>query len=97
MSDAFANAGQWNNFFLALVLCLLAVNVYIVANRERLHTDRYPGLVVSVGLLLNHIAFVYTGLGWFGVAAKSFAGAWAVFMLYYVFSPYFRQGLEGQR
>lgn len=95
MSDAFANAGQWNNFFLALLLCLVAVNVFFVARRER--GGQYPGLVVSIGLLLNHVAFVYTGLGWFGVAAKSFAGAWTVFMLYYVFSPYFRQELEGQR
>ena len=77
----------WRDVLLGVTLCLLAFNVILLLRLRGFGSDQthYLGLVVSLMLLFNHIAFCYTKTGWTSLAMKTIAGIWMVFVFAYVF------------
>ena len=66
MNDADPTAqgvGPWVHVVLAAILCLLAVNLFILF-RYFSRLDAYSNLVVTLVVLFNHIASYYTRTGW---------------------------------
>jgi hypothetical protein len=68
MNDADSAArrvGPWVHVVLAAILCLLAVNLFMLFRYGYFaRLDDYSNLVVTLILLLNHIASYYTRTGW---------------------------------
>ena len=57
--------GPWVHVVLALILCLLAVNLLMLFRYGYFsRLDAYSNLVVTLVVLLNHIASYYTRTGW---------------------------------
>ena len=75
----------WNYGFLGVILCLLAVNVFRLLNRQHLGFDQFANLVVALMLLFNHIAFSFTIKGWPSRIMKTVAVIWMVVASVYVF------------
>ena len=77
----------WKYGMLAIILCLLAFNVFQLLKWKNFGSNEYlnVNLVVALMLLFNHIAFYFTKAGRIGRMMKIFAGIWAVLGLVYMF------------
>ena len=77
----------WKYGMLAIILCLLAFNVFQLLKWKNFGSNEYLNinLVVALMLLFNHIAFYFTKAGRMGRMMKIFAGIWAVLGLVYIF------------
>ena len=77
----------WKYGMLAIILCLLAFNVFQLLKWKNFGSNEYlnVNLVVALMLLFNHIAFYFTKMGRIGRMMKIFAGIWAVLGLVYIF------------
>ena len=77
----------WKYGMLAIILCLLAFNVFQLLKWKNFGSNEYLNinLVVALMLLFNHIAIFFTKAGRIGRMMKIFAGIWAVLGLVYVF------------
>ena len=77
----------WKYGMLAIILCLLAFNVFQLLKWKNFGSNEYlnVNLVVALMLLFNHIAFYFTKAGRIGRMMKIFAGIWAVLGLVYIF------------
>ena len=77
----------WKYGMLAIILCLLAFNVFQLLKWKNFGSNEYLNinLVVALMLLFNHIAFYFTKAGRIGRMMKIFAGIWAVLGLVYMF------------
>jgi hypothetical protein len=68
MNDADSTAqrvGLWVHVVLAAILCLLAVNLFMLFRYGYFsRLDAYSNLVVTLVVLFNHIASYYTRTGW---------------------------------
>ena len=72
---------------LAVILCLLAFNVFQLLKWKNFGSNEYlnVNLVVALMLLVNHIAFSFTTTGRQSRVMKIVAGIWAVLGLVYIF------------
>src|SRR5688572_978989 len=79
------NAGVGAYVFLGLILLLVAGNVVFLALFSQGRSD-YGNLVISIMLLLNHIAFQFTKRGRLSAIAimKTITTAWLVFACCYI-------------
>ena len=77
----------WKYGMLAIILCLLAFNVFQLLKWKNFGSNEYLNinLVVALMLLFNHIAIFFTKAGRIGRMMKIFAGIWAVLGLVYMF------------
>lgn len=77
----------WKYGMLAVILCLLVFNVFQLFKWRNFGSNAYlnVNLVVALMLLLNHIAFNFTGTGRNSRVMKIVAGIWAVLGLIYIF------------
>ncbi len=75
----------WGYGFLALILCLLAFNVMHLLKWRNFAYDQYGGLMITLALLFNHIAFYFTTKGWKSIVMKAVAGVWLVLIFPYLF------------
>ena len=77
----------WKYGMLAVILCLLVFNVFQLLKWRNFGSNEYlnVNLVVALMLLLNHIAFYFTGTGRNSRVMKIVAGVWAVLGLIYIF------------
>ena len=77
----------WKYGMLAIILCLLAFNVFQLLKWKNFGSNEYlnVNLVAALMLLFNHIAFYFTKAGRIGRMMKIFAGIWAVLGLVYIF------------
>ena len=79
MTDAMqtsAYAFPHKNAFLGAILVLLAANVAILVTEGDYSYGRYTGIVVSLMLLFNHIAFQYQLPGSWSTFAQLIAWTW---------------------
>ncbi len=83
----FSRSSAWKYGFLAVILCLLAYNVYQFLQWKNFGANKYinVNLVVTLMLLFNHIAFRFTKTGWKSRVMKTVAGASIGFGLVYIF------------
>jgi hypothetical protein len=87
MSDAASTdpgVRPWAHLFLVLILCLVSINLFLLVRHGDYRYDRYGNLVVSLMLLFNHIAFLYTKTGWQSKVMKGVAWAWLAFGIVYI-------------
>ena len=77
----------WKYGMLAIILCLLAFNVFQLLRWKNFGSNDYlnVNLVVALMLLFNHITFHFTKAGWKSRVMKIAAGIWAVLGLVYIF------------
>ena len=75
----------WKYGMLAIVLCLLAFNVFQLLRWRGSNDYINVNLVVALMLLFNHIAFHFTKAGWTSRVMKIASGIWAVLGLVYIF------------
>ena len=77
----------WKYGMLAIILCLLAFNVFQLLKWKNFGSNDYlnVNLVVALMLLFNHIAFHFTKAGWTSRVMKIGAGIWAILGLIYIF------------
>ena len=77
----------WKYGMLAIILCLLAFNVFQLLRWRNFGSNDYlnVNLVVALMLLFNHIAFHFTKAGWISRVMKIAAGVWAILGLVYIF------------
>ena len=77
----------WKYGMLAVILCLLAFNVFQLLRWKNFGSNEYlnVNLVVALMLLVNHIAFSFTTTGRKSRVMKTVAGIWAVLGLVYIF------------
>lgn len=77
----------WKYGMLAIILCLLAFNVFQLLKWKNFGSNEYlnVNLVVALMLLLNHVAFSFTRTGRKSRVMKIVAGIWAVLGLIYIF------------
>ena len=77
----------WKYGMLAVILCLLAFNVFQLLKWKNFGSNEYlnVNLVVALMLLFNHIAFSFTNTGRQSRVMKIVAGVWAVLGLVYIF------------
>lgn len=75
----------WKYGMLAIVLCLLAFNVFQLLRWRGSNDYLNVNLVVALMLLFNHIAFHFTKAGWTSRVMKIASGIWAVLGLVYIF------------
>jgi phosphatidylserine synthase len=77
----------WKYGMLAVILCLLAFNVFQLLKWKNFGSNEYlnVNLVVALMLLVNHIAFSFTTTGRQSRVMKIVAGIWAVLGLVYIF------------
>ena len=75
----------WKYGMLAIILCLLAFNVFQLLKWRGSNDYINVNLVVALMLLFNHIALFFTKTGWISHVMKIAAGIWAVLGLVYIF------------
>ena len=75
----------WKYGMLAIILCLLAFNVFQLLRWRGSNDYINVNLVVALMLLFNHVAFHFTKAGWTSRVMKIAAGIWAVLGLVYIF------------
>ena len=75
----------WKYGMLAIILCLLAFNVFQLLRWRGSNDYLNVNLVVALMLLFNHIAIFFTKTGWISRVMKIAAGIWAVLGLVYIF------------
>ena len=77
----------WKYGMLAIIFSLLAFNVFQLLKWRNFGSNEYlnVNLVVALMLLLNHVAFHFTKIGWQSRVMKIVAGIWAVLGLIYIF------------
>ena len=75
----------WKYGMLAIILCLLAFNVFQLLRWRGSNDYLNVNLVVALMLLFNHIAIFFTKIGWISRVMKIAAGIWAVLGLVYIF------------
>jgi hypothetical protein len=82
----------WKHGFLVLIIYLVGIN--LVHLLDMIRTDypyeKYSNIVVSLMLLLNHIAFFYTTKGLAGKIMKIIAFAWLIIGGIYIYTIAFR-------
>lgn len=71
-----AYRSPYKNAFLGVILVLLAANVAILVTEGDYSYGRYTGIVVSVMLFFNHIAFQYKLPDSCGTLAQCVAWTW---------------------
>ena len=77
----------WKYSFLAMILCLLAFNVFLFIkwlNSDIKNISILNFMVVLV-LLFNHIAYNFTKTGWKSRVMKIGAWVWIVFVFVYIY------------
>ena len=79
----FTSSYLWKYGFLALILCFVIFNAFILIRWWRLDDENnhiehqsYMGLVIALILLFNHIAYYLTTKGWKSVVMKTVAWVW---------------------
>lgn len=77
----------WKYGMLAIILCLLAFNVFQFLKWKNFGSNEYlnVNLVIALMLLLNHVAISFTKTGRKSRVMKIVAGIWAVLGLVYIF------------
>ena len=77
----------WKYGMLAIILCLLAFNVFQLLRWKNFGSNEFLNinLVVALMLLFNHIAFYFTKAGRKGRMMKIASGIWAILGLIYIF------------
>ena len=77
----------WKYGMLAIILCLLAFNVFQFLKWKNFGSNEYlnVNLVIALMLLLNHVAISFTKTGRKSRVMKIAAGIWAVLGLVYIF------------
>lgn len=77
----------WKYGMLAIILCLLAFNVFQFLKWKNFGSNEYLNinLVIALMLLLNHVAISFTKTGRKSRVMKIVAGIWAVLGLVYIF------------
>ena len=81
----FTSSYIWKYGFLALILCLLAFNVFIFLKWQNFGYKEYIVPMVTLMLLFNHIAYYLTTKGWKSVLMKTVASVWIVLVFAYMF------------
>ena len=81
----FTSSYLWKYGFLAFILCLLAVNVFIFFKWQKFGWDEYLVPMVTLMLLFNHVAYYLTTKGWKSVLMKTVAWVWIVLVYVYMF------------
>ena len=81
----FVSSYLWKHGFLALILCLLAFDVFIHFKRWDFGYDKFTRTVAVLMLLFNHIAYYLTTNGWKSVVMKTVAWVWIVLGFVYFF------------
>ncbi len=71
--------------FLGFILCLLVLNVILLLNRRNYDYHAYLGIILTLMLLFNHIAYHFTKKGWLSRVMKTIAWTWIVFVFAYLF------------
>ena len=89
----FTSGYLWKYGFLALILCFVIFNAFILIRWWRLDDENnyiehhsYMGLVIALILLFNHIAYFLTTKGWKSVVMKMVAWVWIGLGFVYFFS-----------
>ena len=79
----FTSSYLWKYGFLALILCFVIFNAFILIRWWRLDDENnhiehqsYMGLVIALILLFNHIAYYFTTKGWKSWLMKTVAWVW---------------------
>jgi hypothetical protein len=88
--QSFTQSWRWRYGFLALLLVLFVWN--LMEFPERLHSqapDRFSGMIITLMLIFNHIAFWCIPPGRLRAVFRAFAYAWVVFGCAYVFTKGF--------
>ena len=77
----------WKYGMLAVILCLLAFNIFQLLKWKNFGSNEYlnVNLVVALMLLFNHTAFNFATTGRKSRMMKIVAGVWAVLGLIYIF------------
>ena len=81
----FTSSYIWKYGFLALLLCLLVFNVWHLLKWRNFAYDQYGGIMITLGLLFNHVAFYLTMKGRKSVVMKAVACVWIVLVFVYLF------------
>ena len=81
----FLSSNLWKYGFLAIILCLLAFNMFILLRFRNFDYDAFMGPVVALMLLFNHIAYYLTTQGWKSIVMKTVAWVWIVLGFVYFF------------
>ena len=77
----------WKYSFLAIILCLLAFNVFlsIKSLNSVIRNISILNLMIAMMLLFNHIAYNFTKTGWKSRMMKIGAWVWIVFVFVYMY------------
>ena len=70
---------------LAIILCLLVVNVMHLLKWQDFAYDEYSNLIVVLMLLFNHIAYNFTKTGWKKRVMRAVAWVWLILGFVYIF------------
>ena len=81
----FTSSYIWKYGFLALLLCLLVFNVWHLLKWRNFAYDQYGGIMITLGLLFNHVAFYFTMKGRKSVVMKAVSWVWIVLVFVYLF------------
>lgn len=81
----FTSSYLWKYGVLALILCLLAWDVFIQVKWRDFSDNKFMGTVLTLMLLFNHTAYYLTTKGWKSVVMKTVAWVWIVLGFAYLF------------
>ena len=84
-ATGFTSSYLWKYGMLALILCLLAFSVWHLLKWRNFAYDQYSGIMITLALLFNQVAFYFTKKGWKSVVMKTVACVWIVLVFVYMF------------
>lgn len=84
-ATGFTSSYLWKYGMLALLLCLLVFNVWHLLKWRNFAYDQYGGIMITLALLFNQVAFYLTKKGWKSVVMKTVACVWIVLVFVYMF------------
>ncbi len=85
MRGVISTALSFKYGFLVLIICLLVWDVASLLKWRYFDYGQYPGLMIGLVLLFNHVALHFTKRGWSSRVMKTIAWIWAVFVCIYLF------------
>lgn len=69
---------------LGFILFLIVLNIFLLLPPRNYDSHSFLGPVVTLMLLLNHIAYQFAEKGWFNRVMKTVAWTWIVFVWAYI-------------
>ena len=84
-ATGFTSSYLWKYGFLALLLCFLVSDVRHLLRWRNFAYDQYGGIIITLALLFNHVAFYLTMKGRKSIVMKAVACVWIVLAFVYFF------------